>query len=566
VLEIVPYLAYESLFGQSLTEPELIARVKRLSRDDCLQSIGKLSHVLAAGRADDGVKDDTTRELVRHILSGLPAHAKARFAHALVQRGPSAPILFGKQLMTLARVVLLHAQDRPPDSFVAGKDWGLFVESLFGVLDVYDGSRAEEANVQDGVEAEEFFSSFRLRRVGMPDRHLKHSIVRAYRVFIDLPSRRPELVTTIAPAAAFEERQGVSMERYLAICFAARARFTNWNREPDAWLLGPSYWNETVLTSDEIKNALVTVSATPAELRDTFEREIEAGRDSIDDVRPFIIKPLVEVDEQVYVPIDLETLDEALLGDGLFWRLRPAGNASQKERSDFGETLGHLLEAHCVEVAEACYERTNRQRRALFTEFRSTAAATDTADITITDPAASAFIEIGIDRANLIDTIFAGDLSSFDRDVQSKVLPRAAQLSRKIDDALAGRIDFPGAPRDTLSRIHPVICLWDGFPLGPYLYERILRAVEEAGYLKQPRVAPLQIIAVEEFEMLCGLVTKNWLFTDLLQEHSQGDWAREAMSEFLRARHRKDLAMPPILEDDFKAIGARLPTALFASG
>jgi hypothetical protein len=331
--------------------------------------------------------------------------------------------------------------------------------------------------------------------------------------------------------------------------------------EAGKWLLGDQYWVNAKVEPGEIARTLATVAATPDELRSAFQKELADGRDSIDDVRPFALKPLIEIGPRTYLPVDIEALDDALMGDGLFWRLRPGNGSTQQDRSDFGETLGHLLEAHCVEVAEACYAKAGGMRKPFFREFRYSEG--DSADITVTDPGASAFIEIGINRPNLRDTVFAGDLASFEDDVEKIILPRAEQLNRKIDHARDGRLVFQGAPAGTLRRVYPVVCLWDGFPLGRYLYERILRVVRDAGYLLQDRVAPLRVISVEELELLCGLASKGSLLTDLLEMHERSASPEASLSEFLRERHLAALELPPPLDQDFDAIGKRLAKQLF---
>jgi len=257
----------------------------------------------------------------------------------------------------------------------------------------------------------------------------------------------------------------------------------------------------------------------------------------------------------------VQTLDDALLGDGLFWRLRDGAGMTSQEKSDFGESLGHLLEEHCLEVLEASWPAERRKER-FFREFRY--AEGDTPDIIITEPGASAFIEIGINRPNLRDTVFLGELESFDADVERIILHRAEQLSRKIEHALGGTLPLQAAPTDTLRRIYPVICLWDGFPLGPYLYPRILGRVRAADYLTRTEIAPLQMISVDEFELLCGLIAAGRRLTDLLAEHAEGALRDEPIGEFLRASYPHDLKLPPSLARDFEGIGHRLARGLFA--
>jgi hypothetical protein len=550
-VDATTYIGFEQLFGRSLTEEALIARVSRLSLYDCLQSVGKLSQLLATEVPD--------AELAALLADGLP-EAQTVVLRGLMQARPRPRPLFGKQLMTLARTALLHADGRREDMFSAGALVPTFIEALVGVLDVYDETDDELAHVTDGIPAEEWFMSFRLRRVGLPHRHIQHSLVRAFRVFVDLPERRSDLVTGRTPGERFEAQTSMSLERYLGICLAVFGRFYSWNKKPDEWLLGPSYWAETTLSPAEIAEALSTISTTTEDLRRAFAIEIERGRTSIDDLRPFVLHPLIEIEPQTFLAVDVEGLGDALLGDGLFWRLRPEGD--MRERSDYGETLGHLLEAHCREIAEASLASAMTHRKALFPEFRYSQGHSP--DLIVADPNASTWFEIGIDRPNLRDTVFLGDLASFDRDIERIIKHRAEQLSRKIDHAKDGLLALRGAPARALDRVIPVVVLWDGFPLGRYLYDRLLNAVREWGYLTQEGVAELRVLSVEEFEMLFGLASKGWLVSDLFDEQANADeWRSEPLSEFMRGTRKRHLTLPPPLDAASAEIITRIGEQLF---
>ena len=438
------FVTYADVYGRPITEDDLIALVEPLSLNDCLQSVGKLSQLIA----DDGV--DTQREALGFVLAGLRSAGAAMLLDGMVRYG-SRVLLWDKQLMALGRLALLHAEDRPPDSFDNRTDLWRFVEALLGVNDIYAFEGSTVDAVQDGVEAEEWMASFRLRRVGMPSRIARQSFVRAVRVYIDLPQQHPGLVTTVPPAEAFERQVGMQLERYLAICFGIMSRFWGWDRAPDSWLLGSAYWANSSVTEDEFVSVASTVSATTARLRHAFEGMTSRGQNSIDDIWPFVLHPLIELDPGVYSAIDVADLADTLLGDGLFWRMRPDDEGGAQL---FGETLGHLLERHCLDIAESVYPTRKRPKR-LFPEFRYRSRdgnRIDGPDLTIADFHASAFIEVGIGRPHLRNTVLRGNLASYDADVQRLILHRAEQLDRKIGDALAGNLVLQGSPR-TASRV-----------------------------------------------------------------------------------------------------------------
>ncbi|HXH95718.1 MAG TPA: hypothetical protein VNH40_00790 [Gaiellaceae bacterium] len=564
MIPIVTYTNYETVFGRKPSEEELVEWVSGLSLGDCLHTIGKMSHALAADTPEG------QQIILGIVLSGLPKPQQERLLGVLAD-GSSRRLIFAKQLLALARVALLHAEDRLSDSFGGGVDLPKFVAALLGVADVYDTTDAEAATVENGIPAEEFFCSFRLRRVGMPDRHPVHSLLRTMRVFVDLPERHPDLVTTVKPGQAFEAEVGLSLERYLAVCVAANIRFATWNGNADAWMLDQGWWGQTALHDEEIERALATVSATPMELKEAIEEQLAIGRRSIDDIRPVMIKPLIRVGSTAYLPLDLQTLMDALLGDGLFWRLKPAQGATQKERSDFGESLGHLLEAHCLQVVEACLPDLSNGCKRVFPEFRykvQTAEGDepkDGPDVIVAEPGAAAFVEIGIDRVHVRDTLGAGDMESFRKDAKRIILHRAAQLSEKIDHARSGALTLQKSPEGAFDRIFPVICIWDGFPLGPYLYDRVLAMVRDEGYLTQENVAPLRIISVEDFELLCALAAKGRTISSVLRAHEESGWHDDSIGSFLRDAYADELELPEPLKSEFPQVLKRLVDQLFGA-
>jgi hypothetical protein len=552
--EFALFVTYADVFGREITEDDLITRIETLSLNDCLQSLGKLSTLISDAQ-------DNRREVLGFMFQGLRSPGAVMLLDGMVRYGGRV-LVWDRQLMAVARLALLHAQDRPPDSFNDGADRWRFVETLLGVNDVYAHEGTDVETVRDGIEAEEWMASFRLRRVGMPKRIARQGIVRAVRVFIDLPQQHPELVTTVAPAASFEERIRMPLERYLAICFGAMTRFSTWDRSPDGWLLGSSYWVNSSVTEEEATRALSTLSATTAQLRHSFGALVQRGQNSIDDNRPFLLHPLIELEPAVYSPIDVEGLADAMIGDGLFWRMRPNDEQGAQR---FGETLGHLLERHCLDVAESVYPVEQRPKR-LFPEFRYRAGdgtRIHGPDLIVADPRASAFIEIGVGRPHLRNTVLRGDLVSYDDDVQRLILHRAEQLDRKINDALAGHLILQDAPPDCLRRVYPVVCLWDGFPLGRYLYQRIERVIRDAGLLQQAEATPICIISVQDLEQLLGRVNAGDLLTDIFHRHVSSQLAEEPMNDFLHGTYGRVIELPPALSADFDAIAHRLAAQLF---
>jgi hypothetical protein len=74
------------------------------------------------------------------VLSGLRVPGAVMLLNGMVRYGGRV-LLWDKQLMAVARLALLHAEDRPPDSLNEQADLWRFVEVLLGVNDVYARGR-----------------------------------------------------------------------------------------------------------------------------------------------------------------------------------------------------------------------------------------------------------------------------------------------------------------------------------------------------------------------------------------------------------------------------------------
>jgi hypothetical protein len=220
-VNVATVITYREIFGRDIDEETLRADAAALSMHDCLQSLGKLSHLLAA-------RENAAANNV--ILGGLRYPGAVMLATAMMRVG--RPLVFGKRLLAAARVAILAAEERDPDGFDQQRDLHRFVRLILGVADVYDPADAPEDATEE--EQKDWLGSLVLKRVGLPQRSFYSSVIRSVRVFVDLPKRRPDLLDVPSPNIAFEREVGLTLERYLAICFAIVVRFSGWNRQPDA--------------------------------------------------------------------------------------------------------------------------------------------------------------------------------------------------------------------------------------------------------------------------------------------------------------------------------------------
>jgi hypothetical protein len=494
---------FRQLTGSGATEGALRSVLARHPLEDWLQTIGKINKEHARLPPDDAAFD-------RSLASELGPNARAALSKIDIE---GARCVSPSSLNTLAREALFASPEVPTRSWPTGL--GDFARALLSVIDLFDVPRPH------AVDAEETVMSLLLTRAARPSPPLRSTLVRTYRLFVDLPSRCPELLSCSLDERS-QELFGMDVARYLALCMTFFVRFDQASR-PDEWILSTNYYPSTSISADEFNRAVRSVSATPEEFRTTFQKEFDAGYSGLDDDRPFILRPICEVRPGAFIPIDFGALGDRLIGDGVYWRLRPT---DQQGKTEYGATIGRLLERHLWEVARSIYPVASKpEDEHLFLESKF--HGFDGPDITVFDDNALMICEIGVDQVNVRDTIHRGSLPAFDRDVTEVVLPRIAQLRRKIDAIRSGAFRYLRHV-DPSARIVPMICLLDGFPIAPLLRARLDSAISDSGLLNLDNITRVAIVSADEFELACATVEQGRAtMTQLLEGHASDPTTRE---------------------------------------
>jgi hypothetical protein len=485
-------------------------------------------------------------------------------ARQLISQGLA--LVFPSRLSTLARIALEIADRRPADAFAAGADLERFTRALLAVTDVFD-TPGKFASTNSGV-VEDAAARLMLRRLATRvDVPLASQFIRYWRIFVDLPTRRPDLLVAGEDFdARLKQQIGITVRRYITICFGLNVRFMMWDGKTNTdWTIDPGYWSKTAVTAAETQAVIGQLSATPDELVAAFHKQEADGFAEIDDLRPFALHPLCEITPDHVMPIEVDLLGPRLFGDGLYWRLHPGGAASRDEKSRYGASVGQLLEEHLAEVAESVYPAPKAGAQRFWRQIAYPDG--DGPDLVIRDAARTVFVEVGGERVNALKTLFQGDLASYDKDIAEMIVKhRVEQLDRKITHARAGRLRYNNATPGELGVIHPVVCLLDGFPIAPTLRERIDHAVAAAGYLQQPNLGRLEIVSADELEALLGEVDRaGSSLSSLLNDFAlDTELRRWTVRDFLIAR-RGGLARTQFVEQAWKTITVELGKELFGT-
>lgn len=240
-------------------------------------------------------------------------------------------------------------------------------------------------------------------------------------------------------------------------------------------------------------------------------------------------RPICEIRPGAFIPIDFAALAERLVGDGVLWRLRPS---SAEAKTRYGEVVGKLLEQHLYEVARAVYTSVGGPDR-LYRQ-KGYGDGKHGPDLAVQDDDAIMVCEIGANVVNVRDTLHRGSIDAFEKDVVNVLLPRIRQLDRKITDLKNGVLAYE-RPLPATTRIEPVVCLLDGFPLAPVIRDKIDEAIDSAGLLKQPGVGRAAILSAEDLEIALATTEKHgYQITDILRGHQTDELRDWPLRDYIR--------------------------------
>lgn len=213
----------------------------------------------------------------------------------------------------------------------------------------------------------------------------------------------------------------------------------------------------------------------------------------------------------------------AWMTDGMYHRLHDSAKAVGRG-GDFRTFYGWLVEEYVREVLREAHpgSRPPGAGRALAEvtystpqgERRSPDAAIDIGPDLVLFEVASGRLTLPTRVTGTPDTVF--------NNLDNIVLHKARQLSRRIDDLVAGRLVYPELSVDHVERIWPVVVTGTGLLMNEALANRIR---DELGdHLRQPGVQYLTVLDLTDVEQLCALVEQGHSVAKVLS-HKLGGYA-----------------------------------------
>jgi hypothetical protein len=502
------YLTYSELTAalgrpHTMTEEELITRLGRLSAADCMAHIGFMTSTMHSA-AGPYFRPEVQRGLIDAVV-GLDSEVGQVLDGAIEEEDQGMTIFCEQQLVHLARLVGLHADDRESDDFADRALYDEWATCIFGVTDLLDRDLVIE-NRRERL-------SWELRQCGvnhhddrLPSIGLHHEI---YRVM--LPTDFSDAAEKIE--VAFRQHTGMSLADFVVVGGAVQARF---DTHPGAILVPTEYFNSTRLSKDVWEPFFGLLGQGLSGLR--AELQAEEARYGPTTYGALAIErfPLFEGEPGKYCLISPWALARRAT-EGVFHLLAEAAEAEGKNRSIYTGEFGMPFQRSVEETLR----RGNASTGApvpitgdkLYGPSRSKMRRSS--DVILGYDATPMFVEV-VSGPLRVGTLTRGDLDDFDADLNRLVIEKARQLDTSIKDFLDGKLAIDGMDPTITRRVWPVIVTSHAFPLRDEICVAITDGLAAAGYLQCERIAPLAILSAEELFFCEGLMEQGENFLTLI--------------------------------------------------
>ena len=414
---------HSAMFGQEFSAAEMQHKLGQIAVGDLLEAVGRLSCMVEGAEA-------TTEGRQLQILRRLGLFDEASITRleglfAPREGGRPRSLFFPQQIIELSRQAIRYGDRRERDGFAEGKLAGDFLRCIFGVTDLL-GTELDDMT-------ETSVRRFILLQMGLGSRQeTMYLFTRYYDLLVRLWPEVHGTAGRFAPADAFREYTGLTLDEFFILGFAVFTRFLNHVdhvHEPSDFALYPTkYFASTRLDPRSWRRFLDLLSKTPNQLRHALAVETEDYGPGLHRCHTFDRTPLVRLDE-VYVPTSFASLERAVT-EGAFWLLADAAEAKGLPREEFTAPFGKVFERFAQESLEriASKEATPPKTKRDF-YYGPKRARTLSSDMIFLYDREGVFFEVATGRPSVATTT-RGDERAFQHDLRKLIVKKADQLRR----------------------------------------------------------------------------------------------------------------------------------------
>lgn len=520
------YLTYGELTDRApMSESEIIGQLRKMSAADCLLAIADLSVRLFAGE-NRGLDGGLQHELVTHVVGDGPL---GRTLHERLDDPRWSAIWFEQQLVHVGRLVVLHADRRPPDDFDQRKLFPEWVTCLIAVTDLLDaGLEVEDHDVRLAWEIRQSELNHHAELLATTAIH--HEL---YSVL--WPQLRPEGYAEVEQA--FRAMTGMSIADYFMVGSTVMARLVNFaNSGQGAPMIAPKPYFASSQVDPSVVEAFFAFTARDVDgLRAELLAEEEKYGSTTYGSLTFERFPLVEAQPGIFIPTSAASLHRRIT-QGVFHVLAEAAESEGRDRRHYVSAFGEVFQS-LVESAVRRGEAARLENAAPITadvRYGGRRNRRRSSDVIVASERNPVFIEV-VSGPLQAATTTRGDIRTFRADLQRLVIEKAKQLNRCIDDFLAGALTVDGADPATTYQIWPVILTSHPFPHADTIMDEVRDALRAKNYLRQDKVGELAIVSAEDLFFCEGHMENGRTLLSLLRSWKSGGGANRPFKNELIA-------------------------------
>ena len=520
------YLTYSELTRNApMSEIEIIDQLKKMSAADCLLALADIGVRLFAGE-NRGLHGGLQGQLIDHIVGDGPL---GRTLHEKLDDPRWSTIWFEQQLVHMARLVLVHADPRPPDEFDQRKLYPEWVTCVIAVTDLLD------ADLQ--VEDHDARLAWEIRQCEL-NHHAEMVATTAihYELYSVLwPQLRPEGWAEVE--RAFQAVTGISIADYFMVGSTVMARLVNFaNSGSGAAMIAPdTYFASSQLDPSVVQSFFAFTARDVDGLRAELLAEEERYGPTTYGSLTFERFPLVEAQPRIFIPTSAASLHRRIT-QGVFHVLAEAAESEGRDRRHYVAAFGEVFQS-LVEDAVRRGEAARSGNAAPVTAdvpYGGRRNRRRSSDVIVAYERNPVFIEV-VSGPLQAATTTRGDVETFTSDLRRLVIQKAQQLNRCIDDFCAGALTVDGADPDTAYRIWPVIVTSHPFPHADTIMDEVRAAVRAENYLCQDKVGALAIVSAEDLFFCEGHMEGGRTLLSLLRSWKSGAGANRPFKNELIA-------------------------------
>lgn len=506
---------YEELYGQTVSEKEVIARLRRFKRAECLCTLSKIGITLE----ERGSFDLTVQ---RDLVSNL---GDAEFQDR-VQRLPAEEqvIFFELQILNAVKLVILHCSNRPRRRFTSQREAQAFLRMLTMISSLV--AKADAAAILLSLAARNlpFHSPEDFRYLAARYREL-------FRILPNDP-RLAKSLNTLDIEQAFRRATGVDLLTYMCVGMALVTHLSETNHDLNRWFIrARTFFKDTTLGARRGQRVLNLFALPIERMRARLLRETRAGRSAYA-VTTLRQRPLIYARRGYLVCPSPRFLKERFTS-GIYWTI--ADSLPERRRLRFFRYFGELFEEYVSRALTRMIPDGGGLARRLFREFPYQAAHGEvrTSDLMVVYGRSAVFFEVNSARLQTQTTV-RGDPKAFERDAGKMIIENAKQLARVITDFRQGRFQLGETSSRDIDRIYPVIVTLQTFPQLPQIWSWLSHwMVAKKVKLDGAGVRPLQVLDSEEIENLEAIVQNGYSISDVLEAKCSSKYREESLKNFL---------------------------------